>query len=68
MVEAVTHLTRGLELISLLPAGRERDRAELRLQLALGTAMWAAKGQSAPETLWVFSRARDLLDESATLW
>jgi class 3 adenylate cyclase/predicted ATPase len=67
MVEAVTHLTRGVELISLLPAGRERDRAELRLQLALGTAMWAAKGQSAPETLRVFSRARDLLDESATL-
>jgi class 3 adenylate cyclase/predicted ATPase len=67
IVEAVTHLTRGIELISLLPAGLERDHTELRLQLALGTAMWAARGQSAPETLRVFSRARDLLDESATL-
>jgi predicted ATPase len=53
IIEAVTHLTRGIELISSLPAGPDRDGTELHLQLALGTVMWAAKGQSAPETLRV---------------
>jgi predicted ATPase len=67
MVEAVMHLTRGIELISSLPAGPDRDRTELQIQLVLGTVMWAAKGQSAAETFQVFSRARDLLGESAAL-
>src|SRR5690349_20210929 len=36
IVEASKHLHRGIELISLLPEGPERDRKELALYLALG--------------------------------
>jgi len=65
MVEAARHLTRGKELIPLLPAQAERDRKELGLSLALAQATWATRGHGA-ETLQMFAHARDLLDESAT--
>jgi tetratricopeptide (TPR) repeat protein len=65
--EATQHLTRGIELISALPAEPERDRVELRLHLALGPAMRAVKGHAAEETLQVFSRARGLLGEAVPL-
>ena len=64
MVEAASHLTRGNELIRQLPAGRERDRKELGMTLALAQATWAVKGHGA-ETRQMFARARDLLDVSA---
>jgi tetratricopeptide (TPR) repeat protein len=66
VVEATKHLTRGIELISLLPPGSHRDRKELGLSLALGRVTWAAKGHG-PDTLRVYCRARDLLDESAAV-
>ena len=66
VVEATKHLTRGIELISLLPEGSERDRKELGLSLALGRVTWATKGHGA-DTLQVYCRARDLLDENATV-
>jgi len=47
VVEATKHLTRGIELISLLPEGAERDRKELGLSLALGRVTWATKGHGA---------------------
>lgn len=64
--EAIQHLTRGIELIALLPPGPDRNRKELRLTLALGQATWTVKGYG-PETLKVHHRARGLLDENATL-
>jgi class 3 adenylate cyclase/predicted ATPase len=66
-VEAVKHLTQGMGLIELLPASPERDRKELALHLALGPAITATKGYSAQETMHVYSRARDLLRDSATI-
>jgi class 3 adenylate cyclase/predicted ATPase len=66
-VEAVQHLTNGIELTHSLPAAPERDRKELDLHLALGRMIRIVKGMAAPETLRVFSRARDLLDKSATV-
>src|SRR5262249_22238943 len=57
----------GIALIQLLPASPERGRKELALHLALGPAITATKGYSAQETLHVYCRARDLLDDSATL-
>jgi class 3 adenylate cyclase/tetratricopeptide (TPR) repeat protein len=66
IVEATKHLTQGIELIPLLPAGPERNRRELGLSLALGRATWAVKGHGA-DTLRVYSRARDLVDESTTV-
>jgi DNA-binding winged helix-turn-helix (wHTH) protein/tetratricopeptide (TPR) repeat protein len=65
--EAAAHLTKAVELISSLPEGAERDRRELNLQMALGTATRANKGHAAPETLLVYSRARDLLDDDVSV-
>jgi predicted ATPase/class 3 adenylate cyclase len=61
--EAVGHLTKGLELVSSLPAVPERHRQELDLQTALGGALIAAKGYSAPETGAAFARARELCSQ-----
>jgi class 3 adenylate cyclase len=66
-VEAVKHLTRGIDLVPLLPAGPERNRLELGLHAALGPAMRAIKGHAAPETQQAFARAQALLDEHVTL-
>jgi class 3 adenylate cyclase/DNA-binding SARP family transcriptional activator len=66
MTEAVQHLTHGMNLIPKLPAGPARDRKELGVCLALARATYSVKGPC-EETLRLFSRARDLLDESATL-
>ena len=65
--EAVKHLTKGIELTRSLPVSVERHRRELALQMPLGPAMMALKGAAAPETVQIFSRARELLTEDATL-
>ena len=44
--------------------GGAQTLRELRLQMALGSATRAIKGHAAPETLQVYSRARELLDET----
>ena len=49
-VEAMRHLTRGLEVLALLPATVQRTHQELDLQIALGRAAMAAKGFGAPES------------------
>jgi predicted ATPase len=59
--EAVAHLTSAIELV---PKGGGESRLELRLQMALGSAARAIHGHAAPETLRVYTRARDLLDET----
>ena len=48
-VEAVAHLTRGIELLMTLPETPERAQHELRLQTALVTSLMATKGWAAPE-------------------
>jgi predicted ATPase len=62
-VEAVAHLTKGLELFSALPDSRVRPQDELSLQAPLGSALTSAKGYSAPETGKALTRARDLCRE-----
>ena len=49
LVEAIAHLTKGVELIAALPASRERDGGELDLRTLLGTAWAALKGWPAQE-------------------
>ena len=66
-VEGVTHLTHALDLVRSLPPTPERNRRELDVHLALGRMMRATKGYAASETLRVFSRARALLDDGATV-
>ena len=62
--EAAAHLTSAIELICVSPKGGGESRLELRLQMALGSAARAIHGHAAPETLRVYTRARDLLDET----
>jgi predicted ATPase len=58
--EALAQLTMGQEILRSLPEGVHRQRTELELQIALGTALGAAKGQAALETAQAYSRAREL--------
>ncbi len=58
--EAINHLTKGLELLQILPDTPERAQHELTLQLALGTPLMATKGFAAPEVEKAYARAREL--------
>jgi predicted ATPase/class 3 adenylate cyclase len=59
-LEAIRHLTRGLEALGTLPESPERDRRELAFQIAIGTPLIAVQGYSAPRTGATFGRARVL--------
>jgi predicted ATPase len=59
-VEAVSHLTKGLELVNTLPNSHERAREELTLLRILGTSQLATKGWGAPEVEATYTRAREL--------
>ena len=60
--EALAQLNMGLELLAGLPDRDARDRLEIGLQVALGVALMAAKGWSAPETGRANARARALCE------
>ena len=59
-LEAIGHLTRGLEVLKTLPDTPERTQQELELQVALGPALMATKGWTAPEVENVYTQAREL--------
>jgi predicted ATPase len=59
-VEAMSHLTRGLEILATLPDTAERTQHELSLQTTLGATLMAIKGQGAPEVGQAYVRAREL--------
>src|SRR6202011_514374 len=61
-LEAISHLSKGLEGLKRLPASPERDRQELALQTAIGTPLIAVHGYAAPQTGAVYSRARLLCE------
>lgn len=61
-LEAIRHLTRGLEALKTLPESPERDRQELAFQIALGTPLIAVHGYSDPRTGAAYSRARALCE------
>ncbi|MFQ5796557.1 MAG: BTAD domain-containing putative transcriptional regulator [Candidatus Bipolaricaulia bacterium] len=70
-MEAIDHLTKGLEVLDKLPEAPERAQPELMLQTVLGTALIATKGHAAPEVEETFGRARELcqqVGETAELW
>jgi len=56
-VEAIAHLTKGLEVLTAVPDTPERARQELTLHITLGPALMAAKGLAAPEVERVYTRA-----------
>jgi predicted ATPase len=59
-VEAISHFTKGLELLKTLPDTPGRLQQELVLQLALGVPLRATKGIAAPEVERAYTRAREL--------
>ena len=62
-VEAISHLTKGLELLKTLPDTPERVQQELTLQITLGVPLMATKGYAAPEVESAYTRARELCQQ-----
>jgi class 3 adenylate cyclase/predicted ATPase len=62
-VEAISHLTKGLEMLKTLPESPERAQHELTLQLALGVPLMVTKGHAAPEAEHAYARARALCQQ-----
>jgi tetratricopeptide (TPR) repeat protein len=58
--EAITHLTAALELLLTRPEAPERAAQELTLRLALGPALMATQGWSAPAVEPHYTRAQEL--------
>ena len=61
--EAIAHLSKGLEMLVMLPDTPGRARQELALQLSLGLALIATKGQAAPEVGLTYRRAYELCQQ-----
>jgi predicted ATPase len=59
-VEAINHLTHGLDVLATLPFSTERAQQELVLQAMLGPSLIAAKGYGVPEVEHTYARAREL--------
>jgi len=63
-VEAIRHLTTGLDLLKTLPATQAQAQRELSLQLLLGVPLMATKGWAAPEMEHAYGRALELCHRS----
>ena len=61
-IEATAHLQHGIEAVRRLPAGVEKDRLELDLQLALAPCLIATQGPASTVAVATFSRARELCE------
>jgi predicted ATPase len=59
-LEAISHFTRGAEVLKTLPDSAERTQQELLLQTALASACIAVKGMAAPEVEQAYARAHEL--------
>jgi class 3 adenylate cyclase/predicted ATPase len=62
-VEAIAHLSRGLELVATLPDAPERAGEEFALRMAIGGPLIATQGHAAPEVERTYSRAWALCDQ-----
>jgi predicted ATPase len=62
-LEAIGHLTTGLEVLKRLPDTPERAQHELMLHTALGVPLRVIKGLGAPEVGQVYARARELCQQ-----
>jgi predicted ATPase len=62
-VEAIAHLSKGLELVRTLPDAREQLEEELALRLAMGGPLIATRSEADPEVERTYSRAWSLCDQ-----
>ena len=65
--ESRSHLTRALENVLLLPAGRARDRHEVGVRLERGFLASAATGHASAEAAAEFERCLKLLSDEPSL-
>jgi predicted ATPase len=61
-MEAISHLTTGLELLQTLPESPQRLQREVDMHDVLGASLIATKGASAPEVGQTYTRARQLCE------
>jgi len=61
--EAIRHLSKGLQLIKILPDNPKRAQLELSLQINLGSALMATKGYGAEVVEKAYARARELCQQ-----
>lgn len=59
-LEAISHFTRGLDLVLTLPETAQRSQQELGLHLAVGPSLIATQGYSAPRVEQTYRRALTL--------
>ena len=62
-LEAIGHLSTGLDLLKTLPDTPERMQHELTFSTALGVPLRATRGMAAPEVGQVYARARELCQQ-----
>lgn len=62
--EAITILSKALELLKALPGSTDRDHLELELLVALGRSIRATQGYASEESGKIYSRARMLCEVS----
>ena len=74
-VEAIGHLTKGLELLKTLPDTPSAHPARAQLHITLGVPLIHIKGYAAPEVESTYTRARELCQQVgetpqlfSTLW
>ena len=61
--EAVSHLSRGLDMLMALPDTLDRARQELTLHITLGGPLIATQGYRSPNLVRSTIRARELVDQ-----
>src|SRR5262249_35634518 len=61
--EAISHFTRGLEILQKLDPSAERDQLELKLQAPLGVVLTAARGWGSSEVAPTLERAHELCEK-----
>jgi predicted ATPase len=59
-LEAISHLTKGLEVLQTLPETSERIQQELTFRIALGASLMVTKGYGALEAAQCYTRAWEL--------
>ena len=62
-LEAISHLTTGIELLQTRPETPARTQHALTLYIALGAALHVTKGHAAPEVEHAYLRARELCQQ-----
>ena len=64
--EAITHFSRALQLLMLLPETAERTPQELSLRLSLAYSLHIANGPTAAETEAMYTQAKELCQQIGT--